>query len=300
MHGAGAVVFFFCRLQRVRRLHELREEKRVRRGEAPEKIVAGDGATRRASGFRVRHVHVPHNLREQSGVRQRRAVAHLPVRGREPLDGGGQALRGEPHRLRCELFVREDEAQHVKRVHLGNVHALARAASHLAAADVLAVVVRQVQQFLERFVQQSSWNASGFREEHRHEPERYARGSANQVPDILFRPRRSLEERRQPLARLPTEPRVAGSKQRFPETRQADERLLDSAVVLQGEQRGEQSVPRVAKLRVVEQSVARVRKGASVELHAAREFANHERNLLHRQPARGDNHLRARRELGAF
>jgi hypothetical protein len=53
---------------------------------------------------------------------------------------------------------------------------------------------RQVQQFLERFVQQSSWNASGFREEHRHEPERYARGSANQVPDILFRPRRSLEE----------------------------------------------------------------------------------------------------------
>jgi hypothetical protein len=66
---------------------------------------------------------------------------YLPVRGREPLDGGGQALRGEPHCFRCELFVREDEAQHVKRVHLGNVHALARTASHLAAADVLAVVV---------------------------------------------------------------------------------------------------------------------------------------------------------------
>ena len=73
-----------------------------------------------------------------------RKKPYLPVRGREPLDGGGQALRGEPHRLRCELFVREDEAQHVKRVHLGNVHALARAASHLAAADVLAVVVLRI------------------------------------------------------------------------------------------------------------------------------------------------------------
>ena len=73
-----------------------------------------------------------------------RKKPYLPVRGREPLDGGGLALRGEPHRLRCELFVREDEAQHVKRVHLGNVHALARAASHLAAADVLAVVVLRI------------------------------------------------------------------------------------------------------------------------------------------------------------
>lgn len=72
---------------------------------------------------------------------------YLPVRGREPLDGGGQALRGEPHRLRAELFVREDEAQHVERVHLGNVHALALAASHLAAADVLAVVVLRVGTF---------------------------------------------------------------------------------------------------------------------------------------------------------
>ena len=81
MYGAVSVsVSFFCRLQRVRRLHELREEKRVRRGEAPEKIVAGDGATRRASGRRVRHVHAPDNLREQSGVRQRRAVAHLRCR----------------------------------------------------------------------------------------------------------------------------------------------------------------------------------------------------------------------------
>ena len=69
------------------------------------------------------------------------------MRGREPLDGGGQALRGEPHRLRAELFVREDEAQHVERVHLGNVHALALAASHLAAADVLAVVVLRVGTF---------------------------------------------------------------------------------------------------------------------------------------------------------
>ena len=34
-------------------------------------------------------------------------------------------------------------ARSVERVHLGNVHALALAASHLAAADVLAVVVLQ-------------------------------------------------------------------------------------------------------------------------------------------------------------
>ena len=48
--------------------------------------------------------------------------------------------RGEPDGLRAELSVGEGGAHHVEGVHLGNVHALALAASHLAAADVLAVV----------------------------------------------------------------------------------------------------------------------------------------------------------------
>lgn len=66
---------------------------------------------------------------------------YLPVRGRETLDGGGQTSGGEPDGFRAELFIGKRHAKHVERVHLGNVHALALAASHLAAADVLAVVV---------------------------------------------------------------------------------------------------------------------------------------------------------------
>jgi hypothetical protein len=69
------------------------------------------------------------------------------VRGRETLDGGGQTSGGEPDGFRAELFIGERHAKHVERVHLGNVHALARAASHLAAADVLAVVVLRVFSF---------------------------------------------------------------------------------------------------------------------------------------------------------
>ena len=68
---------------------------------------------------------------------------YLPVRGRETLDGGGQTSGGEPDGFRAELFIGKRHAKHVERVHLGNVHALALAASHLAAADVLAVVVLQ-------------------------------------------------------------------------------------------------------------------------------------------------------------
>ena len=84
---------------------------------------------------------------KQSRKKETWGGPYLPVRGREPFDGGGQASRGEGDGLRAELFVGEGDAQHVKRVHLGNVHALALAASHLAAADVLAVVVLRVFSF---------------------------------------------------------------------------------------------------------------------------------------------------------
>ena len=72
--------------------------------------------------------------------RERKRRTYLPVRGREALDGGGQASGGEPDGFRAELFIGKRHAKHVERVHLRNVHALALAASHLAAADVLAVV----------------------------------------------------------------------------------------------------------------------------------------------------------------
>ena len=75
MHGAARLG-----LERVRRLRELREEERVRLGEAPEKFVAGDGAARRPPLRRVRDVRVPDEFREQSRERQRRAVAHLRAR----------------------------------------------------------------------------------------------------------------------------------------------------------------------------------------------------------------------------
>ena len=64
MHGAVGLG-----LQPLRSLGEFREKKRVRRGEAPEKLVAGDGAARRATRHRVRRVHVPDNLRQQSRKR---------------------------------------------------------------------------------------------------------------------------------------------------------------------------------------------------------------------------------------
>lgn len=78
---------------------------------------------------------------ETKNKKKRPAYTYLPVRGRETLDGGGQTSGGEPDGFRAELFIGKRHAKHVERVHLGNVHALALAASHLAAADVLAVVV---------------------------------------------------------------------------------------------------------------------------------------------------------------